>query len=119
MIISPKRRRKASTLSRLLNWNGPSNTEAAQNQVVSEDEFRFELQKERSRIDRRVADSKFSLVLVSGVDLKQLANKPEVILALRERLRITDTIGWSSKRLTILLPETGREGAEILSLIHI
>ena len=115
MIISPKRRRKASTLSRLLNWNGPSNTEAAQNQVVSEDEFRFELQKERSRIDRRVADSRFSLVLVSGVDLKQLANKPEVILALRERLRITDTIGWSSKRLTILLPETGREGAEIVA----
>ena len=114
MIISPKQR-NSSTLAKLLGWTRPSRTRQAEKLVLAEGDFCFEIQKERSRVDRRIADSKFSVIIVHGIGLKQLGAKPELVLAIRDRLRITDTIGWSDNRLTILLPETVRDGAELVA----
>ena len=113
MIISPKQR-KSSALAKLLSWTRPSRTRQAEKLVVAEDDFCFEIQKERSRVDRRVSESKFCVIVVHGIGLKQLGAKPEIILAIRDRLRITDSLGWSDNRLAILLPETDRLGAEIV-----
>ena len=112
MLVSSTRR-TTSALSKLLRW--PRNEKgalAAEQKLYNEQQFLFELQKERSRVDRRVSESKFSVLLIDGVPFKRLVSDSEILEAAQERLRITDSIGWCQNRLMLLLPDTNRTGAE-------
>jgi lipopolysaccharide/colanic/teichoic acid biosynthesis glycosyltransferase len=81
--------------------------------VLTEDSFTLALAKERSRCDRRDRDREFALLLVDMEDAK-VAEKKLLRLCqmVRDRLRVTDEIGWREEFLCFLLPETGRDGGE-------
>ena len=115
MIISPKER-KPSPVARLLSWAGlGAQNERNVQSVVSESQFRLEMEKERSRVDRRSFSSEFAVVLVDGVTLKHISKNKSLLIDLCRRLRITDCVGWCEAKLSFLLPETDRQGAIVVS----
>ena len=106
MIIS-SRRRSGTPLGRLLAMFRAQTKSVC---VLDEDDFLFEIKKERSRVDRRNGDGEFALVVIDW-GKGQPDNMDLMLVDIRERLRITDTVGWKNKQLTLLLPETNSEGA--------
>jgi len=106
MIIS-SRRRSGTPLGRLLAMFRAQTKSVS---VLGEDDFLFEIKKERSRVDRRNGDGEFALVFIDW-GKGQPDNMELMLVDIRERLRITDTVGWKNKQLTLLLPETNSEGA--------
>ena len=108
-MITTFRKDKSSSLARLLPWR-KSNSKSIPPRVLSEEQFQFELEKERSRVERRVATAQFAVLLLSVSEADDtLAND------LVNRLRITDSLGWCENRLGVLLPETDREGARFVA----
>lgn len=106
MIVS-SRRRAESPFGRLLAMFR-SNQERS-GKILDEAAFRFEIKKERSRVDRRNAGDEFAVVFL---DRLTSAAEIDVLLSdINERLRITDAVGWMGDRVALLLPETNREGA--------
>lgn len=79
--------------------------------VLDEEDFALAIAKERSRCDRRGRDREFVLLLM---DLTQKNPSEKLLFSLcqmiRNRLRVTDEMGWRVGELCILLPETDREG---------
>ena len=112
MLVSPKKRK--TRLDALLNWMGiGKRSDSAQ--IFSEDRFRNEMQKEKSRIDRRAVQCEFSLILVNGLTAATLSKNSELLVRFQKRMRITDCLGWCESKFGILLPETGRQGSEVLA----
>ena len=114
MIVS-QQKRPASPVSRFLAWAGLSNSAKHDNQIHDQDTFRFEIEKERSRVDRKGPTVQLAVLLIQGLPQNFVESQPEMAASIRERLRITDTIGWCEKKLGVLLPETNREGANIVA----
>ena len=106
-MITTFRKDKSSSLARLLPWR-KSNSKSNPPPILSEDQFQFELEKERSRVERRVDTAQFALLLLSIPDA-------DVAKELVQRLRITDSLGWCGNRLGVLLPETDRKGARFVA----
>ena len=111
-MIVRTRRKNESFLRRIF---GPARSPLyAPCQILSEEQFRFEVLKEMYRSDRRTGGRDFGLIRVifkERNDLNRVDEESDSILAFQERLRITDTIGWYDGSLGFLLPETAREGA--------
>ena len=115
MLTSPSKR-KSTRLDALLSWAGiQTKTKTESENVVSEERFRIELQREKSRIDRRSISSEFSVALISGLPRNFVDAYPGMLEKIRQRLRITDCLGWCDDRLGLLLPETGRNGADVVA----
>ena len=114
MIISQKKP-KASPVARLLAWAGVSDSNAADQQTFEEDQFRFEMEKEKARVDRQGPTLRFAVLIVQGISRKTWNSLPELGEVLRERLRITDTVGYCKGKLSLLLPETDHEGAQLVA----
>jgi len=76
--------------------------------VLSEDQFRIELAKEVYRSDRRLTNREFGLIRILMSNSEEIEMK--VLEAFRDRLRVTDSVGWYDSNLAILLPETDKEG---------
>ena len=109
MIISFRKGRR-SPFARLLPWRKEFHDQTHSESVFSEQKFQFELEKERARVERRIETSQFSLVLLTIPSVDVVT---QILVGdLYRRLRITDCIGWCERRLAVLLPETGRPGAE-------
>lgn len=115
MIVSQQKRKALSPVSRFLAWAGLSKNSKLDNQILDQDSFRFEIEKERSRVDRKGPTVQLSVLLLQGLPQNFADSQPELAASIRERLRITDTVGWCEKKLGVLLPETNREGASIVA----
>ncbi len=113
MIVSEKPQR-TTRLARLLSWISPK-IKSPSSQVISEEQFRIEMQKEKSRVDRRSVKSEFAIILMQGIDQNQLRDSASLLQEFQQRLRITDCLGWCDEKLGLLLPETCRKGAEIVA----
>lgn len=105
---------KASPIRRKLSLTRLSRQHFLPGTICSDDEFRFEIEKELCRTDRREVPGQFAVVLVDGIGLSQLLDHDDLILDIRQRLRITDCLGWCDSKLGMLLPETGHQGAEVV-----
>jgi lipopolysaccharide/colanic/teichoic acid biosynthesis glycosyltransferase len=82
--------------------------------VLTPDEFRRVLDGERARSDR--SEEQFSVLVLDGDALHDIAGREAVICCLNQRLRITDQIGWlAADRLALLLPQTRPSGAQKLA----
>ena len=83
-------------------------------QVLNDRQFRHELAKEVFRSDRRVTRRRFGLIRLMFKDLEDsdqiIELDPKLLKELRQRLRISDSIGWYESNLGFLLPETEKEG---------
>ena len=101
--------RKNSALARLLPWRKESG-ERIRELVCTERQFQFELEKERSRAERRIETMQFSMLLLELPSADALST--ELLDEFYQRLRITDCMGWFEEGFAVLLPETGRDGAE-------
>jgi lipopolysaccharide/colanic/teichoic acid biosynthesis glycosyltransferase len=80
--------------------------------IVSPEQLRFLLERERARADRR--NDVFSLLLFSlrDVDRADPARFDPLIQILKRRLRLTDDVGWLDRdRIGVLLPDTPPAGA--------
>ena len=108
MIIS-SRRRSGTAVGRFLSLFRRS-SKPRLGEVLDENEFQYEIKKERSRVDRRNGEGEFALVFVDWLKARP-KNIDSLLIGFSERLRITDSVGWKDKRVTLLLPETDREGA--------
>ena len=82
MIISPRLRRK-SALARLMDWVGITGRIDRESPVFSESQFRFEMEKERSRLGRRAASGSFGLILIDGILETDSLPKSKLILEYR------------------------------------
>ena len=84
--------------------------------VLSAEKFEVEIAKERFRANRRVHNREFSVIWIDFSDRRVDDQKlNHFITRIDERLRISDSIGWSKFRLATLLPETAKEGACIVA----
>lgn len=113
MLTSPNKR-KSSRLEELLSWVGFSNRVECE-AVFSEDRFSHEMQKEKSRIDRRSVACGFSVILMKGLPATFEKSQPDLLVEFRKRLRITDALGRCGDGLGVLLPETDRQGANVVA----
>ncbi|MEM9412374.1 MAG: hypothetical protein AAGA30_14770, partial [Planctomycetota bacterium] len=89
-----------------MSWTGWTKSPTDDAAIINESQFRQEIEKERSRVDRRKIASEFAIILVSGIDVNSLGEDSKLLFQFRERLRITDSIGVCGDRLGLLLPET-------------
>jgi lipopolysaccharide/colanic/teichoic acid biosynthesis glycosyltransferase len=79
--------------------------------VSQQNQFAHSIRKERARCERRSVVSEFALVCIRAA-WEQDASKTQTFLEqLQNRIRITDELGWYDQRVTLLLPETDRDGA--------
>lgn len=84
--------------------------------VCTQEAFQLELVKEISRSNRRQSGREFSLIHFSLDGKNKRSLLTEAMLdSFQQRIRISDTIGWHSSNLAVLLPETNREGAKLVS----
>lgn len=84
--------------------------------LLSDRQLQFEITKEIARSNRRSSGREFAIIKfpdihtdVDQAQLRYLASKA------RQRIRISDSIGWLQNELVILLPETDRDGAMALA----
>ncbi len=83
---------------------------------MSTEEFQLEIDKEIHRSNRRTADPEFAMVLLDFSDHDVPDGKLETLIKeFSQRLRVSDSLGWHQLKLGALLPETGREGAVLVS----
>ena len=106
------RRRNESLWKRLFH---ALKAESANDAVCAHEDFQLELAKEISRSNRRQQGREFSLVHFSllGENRQMLSNA--ILESFQQRIRISDTIGWHSSNLAVLLPETDRGGAKLVT----
>lgn len=83
--------------------------------VLSDEQFQKELKKEIFRSDRRECARDLGLVRLKTDALdNEFFNSPD-FAALLNRLRISDTVGWYQGDLSILLPESDRNGSLLVA----
>lgn len=71
---------------------------------------------ERERLRSHRSRMPFSILVFDDVNSNKSLRYDKLIVLLKERLRVTDEIGWyRNKRLAVLLPDTREAGAEILA----
>lgn len=81
--------------------------------VMEPPQFRRELIKEIDRANRRAANREFGLIQLvfpDGSSAQATLFSPDLVDAFRNRLRVSDSIGWFDSNLSFLLPETDRGG---------
>lgn len=79
--------------------------------ISQQSQFAHSIRKERARCERRNVVSEFALVSLQA-NWDQDPSKAQALLTqIQDRLRITDELGWYDHRVTLLLPETDRDGA--------
>ena len=78
--------------------------------VLSDDQFKTELRKEVYRSDRRKSARDLGLVRLKTDAIDDPFFDSSSFSAVLDRLRISDTIGWYQGDLSILLPESNRNG---------
>ena len=78
--------------------------------VLSDDQFKTELKKEVYRSDHRESGRDLGLVRLKTDVINGPFFDSSSFLAVLDRLRISDTIGWYQGDLSILLPESNRDG---------
>jgi lipopolysaccharide/colanic/teichoic acid biosynthesis glycosyltransferase len=89
---------------------------AGHRSIVSPRQFQAEIDKEIHRADRRGLNPEFALILLDFNDHKVKDQQLNFLVdAFQERLRVSDTLGWHEMKLAILLPETDRRGALLVS----
>ena len=82
------------------------------NGISDQNIFLLEIAKETSRANRFTPPRSFALVLLHFASpLEENPRISELIEALRKSCRISDTIGWFDGHVSLLLPETERDGA--------
>lgn len=110
-MIIRSRRKSESLIQRIF---GRAGKDKFSQQVLNEGQFRHELAKEVFRSDRRVTRRRFGLIRVIFKKLEDSPGpvelEPEMLNEFRDRLRISDSIGWYESNLGFLLPETEKEG---------
>jgi lipopolysaccharide/colanic/teichoic acid biosynthesis glycosyltransferase len=94
-------------------------TSSQAEKVLTIEAFRFEIEKEISRSNRRQVGPEFAIIRFPDVSpaLSQV-DLAAVVARLRERIRISDSIGWLDSNpieLAVLLPETSEDGALTLA----
>ena len=107
MIIRPKQQPNSVQI------DAPDSSSSNQlDRVLSVDAFRFEIEKEISRSNRRTIQPEFAVIRfpVLQSDLSVTAIEG-IVTQLRQRIRVSDSIGWMDSQLAILLPETSEDGA--------
>jgi len=107
------RRKNESLLKRVLHAFTPA---AEPGLVQSQDAFQLELAKEISRSNRREQQREFALLHFSAGDgSKDSSLSSSMLESFQQRIRISDTLGWHSSTLAVLLPETDRVGAKLVA----
>ena len=111
-------RTRSTRLGRMFRRIKPAGAEI----VLTDDQFRTELKKEVYRSDRREFARDLGLVRLKTDAIDDLFFDSSSFSAVLDRLRISDTIGWYQGDLSILLPESDRDGTlkvanEIASLL--
>ena len=111
-------RTRSTRLGRMFRRIKPAGAEI----VLTDDQFRIELKKEVYRSDRREFARDLGLVRLKTDAIDDLFFDSSSFSAVLDRLRISDTIGWYQGDLSILLPESDRDGTlkvanEITSLL--
>ena len=111
-------RTRSTRLGRMFRRIKPAGAEI----VLTDDQFRIELKKEVYRSDRREFARDLGLVRLKTDAIDDLFFDSSSFSAVLDRLRISDTIGWYQGDLSILLPESNRDGtlkvaSEITSLL--
>ena len=109
-MIIRTRRRNESLIQRIF---GRAKKQSYSPQVLSEEQFRHELAREVFRSDRRVTRRRFGLIRLLFKDPQGSGTvelDTDLLNELRERLRISDSIGWYQSNLGFLLPETEKDG---------
>ncbi len=111
-------RTRSTRLGRMFRRIKPAGAEI----VLTDDQFRTELKKEVYRSDRREFARDLGLVRLKTDAIDDLFFDSSSFSAVLDRLRISDTIGWYQGDLSILLPESDRDGTlkvanEITSLL--
>ena len=106
-MIVRTRRKKESLLQRVF-----SSRRTIDLPLLSEEEFQQQLLKEIYRSDRRKRDRDFGLIRMIFDPKTGLADSHgSLVDRFRDRLRISDVVGWYDSSLAFLLPETNKEGA--------
>jgi len=107
------RRRNESFWNRLLHAFKPVSERGL---IQSQEAFQLELAKEISRSNRREQQRDFSLIhlAISEREKKSLLT-PSMLGSFQQRIRISDSLGWHSSNLAVLLPETDRVGAKLVA----
>ena len=99
-------RTRNSRLGRMFRRIKPAGAEI----VLSDSQFMTELKKEVYRSDRREFARDLGLVRLKTSSLADDFFESSSFASLLDRLRISDTIGWYQGDLSILLPESDRNG---------
>lgn len=99
-------RTRSTRLGRMFRRIKPAGAEI----VLTDDQFRIELKKEVYRSDRREFARDLGLVRLKTDAIDDLFFDSSSFSAVLDRLRISDTIGWYQGDLSILLPESNRDG---------
>jgi lipopolysaccharide/colanic/teichoic acid biosynthesis glycosyltransferase len=114
-MIVRNRRRRDTLLGRITRSFSRIKPPAGHRRVLSTNNFQLEVDKEIHRANRRTIDPEFAIVSLDFCDHEVPDEKLDQLIDLfEERLRVSDSIGWSNMELAILLPETGLEGAELV-----
>ena len=79
--------------------------------VLSDEQFQRELKKEIFRSDRRETNRDLGLVRLKTDSLSKDFFESQNFTEMVDRLRISDSVGWYQGDLSILLPESNREGS--------
>ena len=99
-------RTRSTRLGRMFRRIKPAGAEI----VLTDDQFRTELLKEVYRSDHREFARDLGLVRLKTDAIDDLFFDSLSFSAVLDRLRISDTIGWYQGDLSILLPESNRDG---------
>lgn len=109
-MIIRTRRKNESLIRRIF---GRATAQDATECFLGEQAFERELVREIYRSDRRNKQREFGLIRLilpfSNSDTIEVDDA--LVLAVRKRLRISDSMGWYKSSVAILLPETNKEGA--------
>lgn len=92
-----------------------SDTRVPELPVLTASEFERSIAKEVARCQRRPSWFEFGVVSLRFNWQQQLAATHRLVRQIRERIRITDELGWWNDRLAILLPETDRDGVAVVA----
>ena len=109
-------RTRNSRLGRMFRRIKPAGAEI----VLNDDQFKIELKKEVYRSDRREFARDLGLVRLKtdAIDIDDPFFDSPSFSAVLDRLRISDTIGWYQGDLSILLPESNRDGTVKVCLLY-
>lgn len=115
-MIVRNRRKRDSLMRRLTRSLSRITPPAGHRSIVSPGQFQAEIDKEIHRADRRDLNPEFALILLDFND-HQVKDQQlnSLIDSFQDRIRVSDTIGWHEMKLAILLPETDRHGAFLVS----